>query len=370
MVNAWVQHVKNFASQHNIPYYEAIKQAKETYKKTMGGDVVDVVENEDEALASVVIEKKKSPLIQKGKYSTIIKKQFPEEFSNAMIPIIDGMTISKYPKIVGTFSTKGMLYPSDVDMFDTVKTSKKTEKQASAFYTKKLQQCVRDLLRLHGVIIADIKAGQDDKGQALRWRPFEILRGKKGKYYLKDCFYQPARIKMDTIAFISNVFVEFSMIYFFENNGKLTNDFPIPSIPEEIDSLKKKGKYFKAVKRMYILQKSPKFVKLFNSDAGMIYQVSGHLKTIEYLLENEKILLKERSLKGIDADIDSQLDEMITKLNMLMEKQLLTHQAQIDKLLRKAQSTTKHSTLLKYIKQLTGILDDISNAYAKDYMGF
>ena len=37
MVNSWIAHVKRYASENNVPYKVAMKQAKASYNKMSGG---------------------------------------------------------------------------------------------------------------------------------------------------------------------------------------------------------------------------------------------------------------------------------------------------------------------------------------------
>ena len=37
MVNSWIAHVKRYASENNVPYKVAMKQAKSSYNKMSGG---------------------------------------------------------------------------------------------------------------------------------------------------------------------------------------------------------------------------------------------------------------------------------------------------------------------------------------------
>lgn len=287
-------------------------------------------------------------------------KDYPTDFANQYIQVIQALSITQRPFMVGTFSKKGMLYPADVDMNETIRSPYSSVKRTLSTFENQLKNIVRRLMKLDFVIIGDMKAGQMGN-EPVRWKPQDVLKGKKGDYLLKNAFQDQARIKIDAVAYLQDVFVEFSMIYHFEDHqGKPMNVFEAPTLQQSIKDLKKQKKYFKMAKRMYSLRPTDRLLQLFNGNAGSMYQIMSFIDTILYLLETKRI-------PPTDKRIDEELDGLITRLNLLDDKSLDKNE-RINKLLKSAQQTNRRLTLMKELERIKSMLATIVNDTARRFL--
>ena len=149
-----------------------------------------------------------------------------------------------------------------------------------------------------------LEAKKELKFHIIRWTPPEVERGykilaDKRKFTLEQAFSSPTITKMDVISLVqNNRYTDFSMIYYFRNNGKLMNPDVVDivkSIKENIYYYTKVGNPFKALKRKFALAKIEKdasvitkLTPILNSDLGRIYHVLGDIGTLIHLLEDFK----------------------------------------------------------------------------------
>jgi len=149
-----------------------------------------------------------------------------------------------------------------------------------------------------------LRAKDDLKFHIVRWSPPEILNGSKvlrdgRRYTLEEAFSSPSTTKMDVISLVQKSrYTDFSMIYYFQNNGKLLN----PDITDVMTALKEnllfytaEGKLFKALKRRFAIAKYERdaetiarLTPILNSDLGRIYHVVSDVGTLITLLEDER----------------------------------------------------------------------------------
>jgi hypothetical protein len=114
---------------------------------------------------------------------------------------------------------------------------------------------------------------------------------------LNELAYSKGMIKLDAIAWIDSAarFAEFSCVYEFVLNGTSLNP-PEPhlkSLRNDIQDLKKQGKYFKAMKRIAALRRAQnksteEFDLFFNGDYGLLYSVLNDLNTLDSLRNYSK----------------------------------------------------------------------------------
>ena len=116
-----------------------------------------------------------------------INKKFPNDYSKQYTKIINSMSFTTNPDVVGSMSEKGNLYPSDVDMTETVATKYKNNDTACTYLEKRFKTIIKTLMKLQNVIIGDIKAGCVGN-EPVRWKPKQILQGVNDNYKLKSAF--------------------------------------------------------------------------------------------------------------------------------------------------------------------------------------
>jgi hypothetical protein len=167
--------------------------------------------------------------------------------------------------------------------------------------------------------------------------------GKKKKYFKmdfsKEDFIKNIKdldfIKIDLIGRFSNIFTEVSIIYNFSTE-KLTSEDYLKKLNDDIKELKKEGKFYKILKRVFSLAKINKDKKLllnlgefFNSDIGQLYQKMSNLEAIEKLLDmyDDDITIKKALINLKDINEEPKLEKInknIKDLNMIINKEGLS----------------------------------------------
>lgn len=214
-----------------------------------------------------------------------------------------------------------------------------------------------------------LKAKDDLKFHVVRWSPPEIERGDKvlrdgRRYTLEEAFSSPSTTKMDAISLVQKSrYTDFSMIYYFQNNGKLLN----PDITDVLTALKEnemfytaEGKLFKALKRRFAIAKFERDAKtiteltpIFNSDLGRLYHVVSDVGTLIALLEDE------RPKPDI---VKFEIDQFKSRLsNVYKLKDYLRQEHTILGEIRSALRLTKRELLLAKLRTIEDRLQRILN---------
>ena len=156
--------------------------------------------------------------------------------------------------------------------------------------------------------LADFFAARDaNKFHILRWTSKNVLANRlvlrdKSTVTLEEAFQQPSITKMDVIGLVQgNRFTDFSVIYEFRDGSTVLNPDPIDieiSLKADIQYYSSKGKYFKAIKRIFALAKYKgdvttveKLTPVLNSDLGLLYHVVGDIGTLINLLDKPGVPL-------------------------------------------------------------------------------
>ncbi|MDR3595831.1 hypothetical protein [Clostridium sp.] len=295
--------------------------------------------------------------------SNTIKKKFPSDYPEQYLVIIYAMAFShKNVYIEGTYSMRGLLYPSDVDCFEKVQSKYKNTEECINNLEKQFKEIIKRLMKMKNVIIGKIVAGKVNN-KPLKWKPNDILKGVKDGVKLRNTFTEPSLFKIDVIAYINSVYLDFSTTYQFYNNNTLLNKYELfqpKSLDEDIQKFKEEGNYYKMAKRMFVKSNNnKKFVPLFNSEAGAMNQVMGSIDTLIYLLENRgKVSFK---------NIDNEIDDFINKLGLLANKKLVNN-SEIVPLLKQAENTTVKKTVIRKLTTIENKLNKIVQPDSKQYL--
>ena len=140
---------------------------------------------------------------------------------------------------------------------------------------------------------------KDVRFHILRWKVKDVMAGyveyRGRRVSLRDAISSPALFKIDTVAYIDGMYVDFSIIYDCRVGGERVNDFrvnPRLTLEMDIDAYSAKGEWFKVAKRMFSLanmnyeEGKPsadlinKLIVILNSDLGILYQVISRINTI------------------------------------------------------------------------------------------
>jgi hypothetical protein len=145
--------------------------------------------------------------------------------------------------------------------------------------------------------------------ELLRWTAKDIHKGSltlrdNSSISLENAIDTHALCKLDVVAYVDGAYTDFSIIYIFIYKNTIINDTnidPITSLKDDIHYNYVSGNYYKLAKRIYSLAQSEKndsllssLTTLFNSDLGRLYIIVTNLTVIQFLLENDVLLSKEK----------------------------------------------------------------------------
>ena len=294
-------------------------------------------------------------------------------FSNQIQHLIDALSIGNTGmKVNGSAGLRCMLYPADIDLFQSVNMSYDTVQEACKHVEKELQKVITTLMSMSDVYIGDIKCGCV-KSEPIRWKPKDILKGSVHNINLVDCIPEPAMTKIDVIAYIDSVYTDVSVIYEFKNKGKVLNNYnsvpQLQALKDDINKLYKEKNYFKCAKRIfsvamlqYHLNDVSVLVSFFNSNLGLLYQITQNIQCLLYMFDNLYSLPFKK--------VDTELDTMINRLSKIYD---LSDYMEIDnsvvfKLRALEKVTREHSSVM--VKGLTSILDKLNKVLQKDSYEF
>jgi hypothetical protein len=232
-------------------------------------------------------------------------------------------------ELLGTGSQQVQLYPSDIDLFSSVKTVKQND-PAAMF--RKMKAIFDNAEEAGDMFFIEFK--------------LQNLDGTKQKWFDTDFdeaeFVAAATsvdfLKIDYVIFIRgpNLFTELSSIYSFSPMPSVKN--LVGKIGEDFGHYYKEGKVYKSLKRMYSIyklqgkkEKLVQLSKLFNSSTGFKYSLSSNLKAIELLLDHfndysiqnlVKANLKNlENIIGVKIRSSKQMKHVIELLDAQIEKE-------------------------------------------------
>jgi hypothetical protein len=231
-------------------------------------------------------------------------------------------------ELLGTGSQQAQLYPSDIDLFSSVKNV--SVKDPAEMY-RHMQSVFRRAQDAGDMFFIEFKL-QNVDGSKQKWFDTDFDEGE---------FVAAANdvdfLKVDYVIFIRgiNLFTELSSIYSLS---------PMPAIRtltkkigHDFAFYYKEGKVYKSLKRMYSIYKlqgkKAKLVqlsKLFNSGTGFKYSLSSNLKAIELLLEHYDDFSIQNLVKANLKNLENVIGVKI-RSSKQMELVIRTLDAQIEK---------------------------------------
>lgn len=357
---------------------------------------------------------------------SVARKEFPDGYPNDALEVLNAMSMTdgKEVVIVGSMSLRSQVYAGDYDAHEVVNGTIHS-------LVRKFKSCIKNILSIPNTYISDIKSGsieewkiisepydyqfskerletlhskgiidsetyrdgkkrikqhisklqyltlkRDLRPNIIRWKPYEVLRGKKtvhGRVFtLEEAFQSPVITKIDVISWVqNNRFTDFSMIYEFRHQGRVLNpgmEKFEESIRENIFMLHHEANYFKMAKRMFSLaryrrdsQAIEKLSALFNGDAGRVYMVYGDIGTLESLFEtSESIPLSK---------IDFEINQFKGRLSNIALERYISEEHRIFRMLDHLynERNSKENTL-KVLKEIKNVLGELLSYYAKAYL--
>lgn len=237
----------------------------------------------------------------------ILNKDFneriPEHFSQQMQEIFNKMTVEGKYKIIGSGAIQGIVYGADVDLAGDIR-EEKDDSVTREKILKLFQELFKKELKERNIYITDLKCGINKEGNALRWNKDTIKKGfqvsSDGEVYkFVDHIMDIAIFKLDFVAFINGLFIEFSENYYLTLGGKHNFD-PNKATPQAISDnlmkeareLYKEGKYLKSIKRLFASlrqlnkdnEMQERILRVITSQVGLMNKCKADLETIAIML--------------------------------------------------------------------------------------
>jgi hypothetical protein len=264
----------------------------------------------------------------------------------------------KEVETIGSFADKNIKFASDVDFQEIIFTKKSYQN-----ILKEFQKIFKDAEKMKGVYITDFKCGVFRGNIPVRWNKSSIQKGYQMidtvKINFVDCLQQTSMIKIDLIALIDGVFVEFSNNYYFNfptgtttrptSGAKLEDLFLMDYKKYITDKL-----YFKALKRLYRVFKlrndkenMKKLIDLFNSDIGVLNFQINSLNIIYDVIGNsfKEVELKDviHNLEIVKKNLSNVYNKDIENLIKLNDLKLIKEHIPelVEKLNKKSNQNTK-----------------------------
>ena len=216
--------------------------------------------------------------------TTITERKYPtsEEY-----PLVKAFTVNdRRPRLIGTAGLKSQLYTGDYDF-----TMDLNDLPRDVVFTG-LNDVVNNIASNPDIYFVEMKI-QSNSGKKERiYRGAEFSHTFFGKIPFDDIDF----IKVDTVfrKEASNEFFDASCMYSLGDvveAGEDADDERLKELEQDFGELIGEGKYWKALKRLFSMMRirneepetSIQLVKLFNSEAGKLYQLTSQLKAVQTL---------------------------------------------------------------------------------------
>ena len=219
------------------------------------------------------------------------------DFSNHIQHIFKSLSVNGKPTLIGSSKLDNFRYRTDYDLqeFATVLDVE--------FLIQTFQQKFHYFEGMDNLFITDFKCGLY-QGKPIRWNKVNIQSKKQtvhGKIItLNQCFLMKSTIKLDVVALFNNVFVEFSINYYFTIGNHTTfspksKDQLLEDLRNDVILYSTRGDLYKALKRLFSfyrlegkqIQKEDILLQFFNSQVGFLNKCKNDLSLILTLLENK-----------------------------------------------------------------------------------
>jgi hypothetical protein len=210
----------------------------------------------------------------------------------------------------------------------------------------------------------------------LRWTIKDILKGfinyRGNKFTIKEALNTGGLFKIDFIVITDDkMFVDINIVYDIRKKG-LKNENGVNINPErellnEVKTLKAKGDYFKALKRLFSYYKITKnnkgilkLYKILNSDLGILHQISSNIELLILLLTEKKPKIE---------DVNIYIDGFIDRLNNIFTlKDYFKNEKYIINKINNIINTKSTKLKIKKLEILKEKIDNIKNSNSKKYI--
>ena len=183
-------------------------------------------------------------------------------------------------ELKGSGSLKSQEYFSDYDFLTKIKHNYSTNEIYDEF-----KYIISDILHNNNLYFIELKLETTRK--KYRWYPSDKFD--KDDFIKK--FNDVKFVKLDIVAYIDKFFIDISCIYDFSNQTLTAAEY-IAIINKDIQNFKKEKKYYKMLKRLFIIYKLKNnkngillLNKIFNSDLGALYKKTSNIEAIENVMK-------------------------------------------------------------------------------------
>lgn len=288
------------------------------------------------------------------------EKRNLDDFNIKLKKKINFMSINGKINMIGSSNIKKIRYNSDYDI-DVNLEGKESIKDT---IYKRFKRIFVLSKKDKNTYITDFKCGVDSKGESIRWKYSDIMKGHKNGFSFTDCLMQKSNIKLDIIFLINEVYVETSDVYFFKignhtNHEEKTTSGAKTSLSDEIKRLTKEGSYYKALKREFSilnltnknLKRRNELINYFNSDIGIMNKAKSDLDLIILLL-TEQNFRKPR------------MKDIINNIQIIKQNVSYAPELNLSNLLNEA-CKSKKDKLIKIVNEVINKLQNYINKDAK-----
>lgn len=301
-----------------------------------------------------------------------------KDFNNKISDVFNLLTITGNYKVIGSSSLKSILYNSDYDLDELIKSSKSKNIYEEIYKT--FQQKFKEAERDPSIFLVDFKCGVDINNEPVRWDKNDMKKGFKdlkdgSRITFEDALKMKSVIKLDAIVLINCIFTEFSENYYLKigNDANFEpNETNVENILTSIkgsfeDYMFNDINYLKALKRIFsykILENETKnkkqleiLIEFFNSWVGLMSKNKSSLDILLLLLDNKFRKPKLEDIKK-NLQIIKQSLSYITAINL----------SNVSKKIDYICSLSSVKTMKREIESLINFLFKIINKVSLDFI--
>jgi len=225
------------------------------------------------------------------------------DFNNKISDVFNLLTITGKYNVIGSSSLKSILYNSDYDLDELIKSKKNIYTEIFKTFQKKFQEASKN----PEIFLTDFKCGLDINNDPLRWDKNDMKKGLKtlqdgSTLTFEDALKMKSVIKLDAIVLINGVFTEFSENYYLKIGDDANFEPEEAKVENILQSIKRsfedyidEKNYLKALKRIFAYKKLEGgnkkqldlLIDFFNSWVGLISYNKSELEVLSLLLENK-----------------------------------------------------------------------------------
>ena len=225
----------------------------------------------------------------------------PEMYPEHLKYLLNIVTLSETPEVVGSSAYFIHKYPSDVDVFEKVR-ARRSKKDSSLFYAHEFQTIIKRLLvNYQKVFITDFKAG------GKHWKPYEMFNTDE----LREAIETDEVVKLDTAMWIDGRYQAVEVFYSlsYEDGTYHPLGSYTKNLLEDVRKYSTEEFYspLKLAKRLWALSRVTDCYNmleainpLLGSDVAALNQVVADVETLNLILPYE---LEDEQITNIISEV-------------------------------------------------------------------